>query len=147
MSPAELAERIGHHGSAVVEGAVALNDGKTKIDIKTGRLTFHGTLGFELLVLQVGDCYRTPSGQPTTSYTTDRTAWRTPGELRLMAMHLRQVAGEWERAAAIADEVIAAKPTPTPPRPKPRRLRKAALARFAHLEMDPPEQVEAGIGR
>lgn len=147
MSPAELAERIGHHGSAVVEGSVALNDGKTKIDIKTGRLSFEGKLGFELLRLEVHACYRTPHGTPTTSYTSDTTSWRTPGELRLMAMHLRQVAGEWERAAAIADEVIAAKPTPTPARPKPRRLRKAELARFAHLDMDPPAEVEAGIGR
>lgn len=61
-----------------------------------------------------------------------------------MAMHLRTVAGEWERAAMVADELAREKPRATPE--KPRRLKRRENARFARLEMDEPPAatVEAG---
>lgn len=132
MSPAELADRIGHTPYAV-EGSAVDPDGRVKIDLGTRRLTLaHRSM--ELIKLEVQPVSRLNDGRLAPGGMYD--SWRTAGEARVMAMHLRHVAAEWERAADVADALASTKPAAAPE--KPRRFRRRENARFERIEMDDP---------
>lgn len=135
MSPAELADRIGHTSYAV-DGSAVSADGRVKIEIATGRITT-ADRDISGLAVTIKHAQRmTEAGPILESYRsgcTDTGRWRTATELRAMARHLRDVASDWERAAQVADELRAPKPKPTS---QATRKGRRENARFARLDMD-----------
>jgi hypothetical protein len=139
VTPAELADRIGHTSYAV-DGSAVSADGRVKIEIATAAIRVS-----DRSVADLGVTVTAGHGSHDTGGTYDtRRHWpaeRTVAQLRAIARHLRDVAADWERAAQVAEELRAPKPQPTTPA---KRKARRENARFARLDMDTPADQTVG---